>query len=75
MPKYEVTCAIPVFLTITVEAEDDEAAEEEASPYMSLTSYAGNGGSHRLVGTYSSHVSISPGDEILEGVKVREVTE
>lgn len=67
MPKYKVTAAMPVYVSVTVEAENETDAEDIAMQEMSLTSFAGNGGSDKLVGVYETHVSIEPGEDIIEG--------
>ena len=67
MKKFEVTCAVPVYLTIKVEAETEEDAIDEAGQYMYLTNYAGNGGMDKLCGTSETNVSIEAGEEMLEG--------
>lgn len=66
MAKWEVNCAIPVFLTITVDADSEEQAIDAAMEAASLGSYVGNGGIDKLIGTSKSNVSLEPGDIVLE---------
>jgi hypothetical protein len=67
MKKFVVTCVLPVYLNIKVEAETEDDAIDEAGQYMYLTNYAGNGGSDKLCGTSESNVSVEGGDEPMEG--------
>lgn len=67
MPTYKVDCAMPVFLSITVEADDEADAIDKAYEHMSLTGFCGNGGTDKLIGTYEPNVSLEPGDSPLEG--------
>lgn len=68
MPKtYEVNCSIPVHLTIKVDAANEQDAIDKAMEFATLSSYVGNGGSDKLVGTAEACVSIEPGEEVLEG--------
>lgn len=67
MKKFRVTAAIPVFVSIEVEAENEEDAIEAAHEEgFSLTSFVGNGGSDKLVGVRGSNRSVEPGEEILD---------
>jgi len=80
MPKYEVRCVMPVFMTIEVEAEDEDDAIEVAWDYMSLSSFAGNGATHgKLIGTTSSNVTLEAGDYPVEDefhkIEVEEIDE
>lgn len=57
--KYRVYGSVPVSVTITVEAESEEAAIEAAyNEFPGLTSYCGNGGIDQLVGVYDDAVSL-----------------
>jgi hypothetical protein len=67
MKEYSVTIPYPVFVTVKVEAEDNESAIDEAFQYAGLTGYCGNGGSDKLVGVYGSNISVEAGDTPIEG--------
>lgn len=67
MPKYNVNFSMPVYFNVEIEAESEDSAIEEAMQYAYLTSYAGNGGSGKLVGVDETCVNIEPGDAVLEG--------
>jgi hypothetical protein len=64
--KYVVRCAIPVFLSITVEAEHEEAAIDVAMDSAYLGGFVGNGGTDKLVGTTEENVSLDVGEEVLD---------
>lgn len=65
--KYLVSFAMPVYFTVTVEADNEDEAKEQALEYAELSSFTGNGGWHKLVGVTESCVEIDPGEEILTG--------
>lgn len=67
MPKFNVQLSMPVHLNIQVEADDEESAIEEAQEHAWLSSYTGNGGTDKLIGTDEACVSIEPGECVLEG--------
>lgn len=68
MGKYNVTATIPVFITVTVEADSKEDALDQAyDEGLYLSGYCGNGGSDKLVGTSGSNVSVEAGEIPLEG--------
>lgn len=58
---------VPVFITVEVEGEDRDDAVEKAGEFFCLDSYVGNGGNDKLVGTADDNVSITAGDEVIEG--------
>ena len=62
MKKYRVTIPFPVFISIDVEAESMVDAEDIALNEVVLISYAGNGGTDKLVGVSGSNMSIEPGE-------------
>lgn len=67
MKKFEVTAALPVFITVTVEAEDEDDAIDAAWESFSLRSYCGNGGiGNKLVGVDAPNVSIEAGEIVIE---------
>lgn len=66
MRKYKITIPFPVFVSIEVEAEDEETAEEAAFAEAYIDSYAGNGGSDKLIGVSGSNVSIEAGETPIE---------
>jgi len=66
MKKFAVTAALPVFITATVEAADEEEAVDKAYEFFSLTAFAGNGGTDKLVGVSESNVSIEAGESVIE---------
>lgn len=67
MKKFRVTAAIPVFVSIEVEAENEEDAIEAAHEGgFYLTSFIGNGGSDKLVGVCGNNMSVEPGEEVLD---------
>lgn len=67
MKKFRVTAAIPVFVSIEVEAENEDGAIEAAHEEgFSLTAFVGNGGTDKLVGVRGSNMSVEPGEEILD---------
>lgn len=67
MATWKVFCTMPVFATITVDADNEDEAIEAAMQYASLTGYVGNGGTDKMVGTGDSNVSLEPGDGPIEG--------
>lgn len=75
MKTWTVQYTMPVFVTVTVEAEDDESAFEKALKVGKLECYVGNGGTDRLIGTASPEVSLEVGDYYVEeyDVDVEEV--
>lgn len=62
MTKFNVCFTVPVFVTVTIDAPNEEDAIEEAAEYASLTQFAGNNGYDKLVGVTGSNVSVEPGD-------------
>jgi hypothetical protein len=61
MATYAVELATEVMVTITVEADSKQEAEELAvSEFQGLTSYCGNGGADKLVGVDSHNMSLDP---------------
>ena len=60
MKKYRVTIPFACFVSVTVEADSKEEAEENGYREASITSYCGNGGSDKLIGVYGDE-SIEPG--------------
>lgn len=63
--KYSVHGTTTVSVTVEVEADDEESAIEAAyDEFSGLTSYAGNGGHNKLVGTSSRNVFIFPCDDV-----------
>ena len=67
MKTYSVNFSMPVHFNVEVEAENEDAAIEAAMDYASLTGYAGNGGTRKLVGVSDECVSIEAGECVLEG--------
>ena len=67
MGKYRVTASIPVFVSVkNIDAADEEDAIEKAYEHLSLTSYAGNGGTNKLVGVSGEDVSVEAGEYLIE---------
>jgi hypothetical protein len=80
MKKYEVNCVMPVFMTITVEADNEEDAIDKASDDMYLNGYCGNGARYgRLVGHSRENVCIEAGECVIEDeffkIEVEEIDE
>lgn len=67
MKTYYVNFSMPVHFNVEVEAESEEDAIEAAMKYATLSSYVGNGGSGKLVGTDEECVTLEPGEYVLEG--------
>jgi len=66
MKKFRVIVPFPVWVSVVVEAEDEESAIDCAIEDASITSFVGNGGTDKLVGVYGSNCSIEAGDVPLE---------
>ena len=66
MKKYRVNIPYAVFVTVDVEAENEEQAIDKAFEDGYLTGFCGNGGTDKLVGVTGSNVSIEHGEEALE---------
>lgn len=65
MAKWRVYGEVNVGVTITVEADSEEAAIDAAyEEFDGLSGYAGNGGSGKLVGTTCSNAYLSPDGEV-----------
>ena len=65
MPKYRVEGTTGVYVSIIVEAEDeDEAIEKAYEQEPGLTSFVGNGGMDKLVGVYDEACSIFPDEQV-----------
>lgn len=62
--KFNVYGSVKVWVTIEVEADDEQHAIEVAkNEFGGLTGYAGNGGMGKLVGTSESNVTLDVGDD------------
>lgn len=59
--KYRVAIPFIIWASVEVDADSEQEAIEEALNDTSLTTYCGNGGDDKLVGTYC-HASIEVGD-------------
>ena len=70
MPKYKVTIPYACFVTVEVEADNKEDAEDKANDEVYIGSYAGNGGSNKLIGVSEPNMSIEVNEESIEGVDV-----
>ena len=72
--KYKVPFKTKVFITVTVEAENEDDAVEKAWDHVGggLLRYIGNGGSDQLVGVYDPAVSLFPSEEVEEDGAARE---
>ena len=68
MPKYKVTIPYACHVTVEVEADNEEDAEDKAFDDGYISSFAGNGGMDKLIGVSGSNVSIEAGEESIEGV-------
>ena len=65
--KYKVAVPYIVWAYVDVEADSEEDAIYKAIEASGLSSYAGNGGSNKLIGTRMQNVSLEPADESYEG--------
>lgn len=75
MPRYRINGYIPVSVTIELEANSREEAEDLAfDEYDMLSEYAGNGGYDKLVGTDRHEVSLSA-DGTLSITDIEEIEE
>lgn len=73
MKKYIVSGKVTAFISVEVEAENEEQAIEMAYEECSgPSSYVGNGGYDKLIGVYGSNVSINCDNEV-EYTEVEEV--
>ncbi len=68
MPKFKVEVPFAVFVSVEVEADDEDSAMEEAAQEVSIHGYCGNGGSDKLIGVSGSDESIYACDETLDGI-------
>lgn len=66
--KYRVTIPFACFVSVEVEAENAEAAEEIAFEDAYPSGYAGNGGTDKLIGVRGSNVSIEAGEEPIDDI-------
>jgi len=77
MKKYRVTIPFPVFVSVEVDAENPEEAEDAAFKDAYISSYAGNGGTDKLIGVDVDNVSIEAGESHIDSggfsVNVEEV--
>jgi hypothetical protein len=66
MPFYNVTIPYAVFVTVEVEAENEESAIEEGLNDSVINAYCGNGGNDKLIGVSEGSIEAgySPLDEI-----------
>ena len=62
--KYRVTVPYAVFVTVEVEAESKQDAEDAACDEIYISNFCGNGGSDKLIGVTEG--SIEAGDTPLE---------
>lgn len=62
--KYKVTVPYAIFVTVEVEADSVEEAEDEAFDHIYVCGYAGNGGTDKLIGVTEG--SIEVGEVALE---------
>ena len=68
MKKYRVSVPFVVWVSLEVEADDQEAAEEKGYIEASIQSYMGNGSSDRLIGVTEG--SIFASDEPLDSLEI-----
>ncbi len=66
MRKFSVTAALPVYITVIVDAESGGDAIDKAFEQFYLSAYAGNGGYNKLVGVSESNVSIEAGEYLIK---------
>ena len=64
--KYRVTFPYACFVSVDVEASNEEEAKELAFDDSSIGSYCGNGGTNKLIGVYGNNVSIEAGEVPLD---------
>jgi hypothetical protein len=71
MPKYIVEIPYLVFVTVTIEAENEEEAIDIALDEASIGAYCGNGGHDKLIGVtgdasiYCDDCPITGGDAVV----------
>ena len=66
MPKYRVTVPFACFVSIEIEADNEDEAKEEAEQEACINAYVGNGGSDMLIGVDGDGESIEAGDTPLD---------
>lgn len=71
MSQYIVRVPYVVWASITVEAEDSDAAIEQAVEHTTLGGYVGNGGYNKLCGTSHPDVSVQACDEALDDERIK----
>lgn len=62
MKKYRVVIPFPVWVSVVVEADTPEEAEEVALGEVYLDQYAGNGGTDKIIGVRNSNMSVEAGE-------------
>ena len=65
MKRFIVEMAVPVYVTIKVDAETEEEAEDAAYDFLELQNFAGNhSNGDKLVGTTHDNVSLYAPDDL-----------
>lgn len=64
--KYRVTIPYACFVTVEVEADSEDAAEELAFEEGYISQYCGNGGCDKLIGVAGGNCSIEASDAPLD---------
>lgn len=76
MKKFRVSVPYVVWVSVEVDAEDQESAIEASFEEAFLTGYCGNGGTDKLVGV-SGGASVEAGDTPIDfggvGIEVEEI--
>jgi hypothetical protein len=72
MPRFLVRVPYCVWVSIEVDADDAEQAQEAAWDHVGLRGFCGNGGTNKLVGVSGENVSVEACEEPLdfEGLSV-----
>ena len=66
MPKYRVTVPFACFVSVEIEADNEDDAKDQAEQEVSIGGYAGNGGTGKLIGVSGTGESIEAGDVPLD---------
>ena len=68
MKRYRVSIPYACWVTVDVEAENEEEAIEAAFDNGAIGHFCGNGGNDKLIGVYGDNVSIDVDDESIDGI-------